>query len=96
MSDEQEAATPAPKPPSHVAYQVSRGKDGQSYFNRIGAAFEHKDGAGFDIRLSATPVDGRITLRTAEDRLASIKEGKQAGAAKGRDKLAQREPEPER
>lgn len=55
--------------PSHTAYTVREGKDEQSYFNRIGAAFEHKDRNGFNIQLSALPVDGRIMLRTHKARL---------------------------
>ncbi len=55
--------------PSHIAYQVREGKDGQGYFNRIGAAFAHKDKQGFDLRLDSVPVDGRVTLRTLKDRL---------------------------
>ena len=29
---------------------------------RIGAAFPHKDGTGFNVQLRALPVDGRIVL----------------------------------
>jgi len=63
---------------SHVAYQVSRGKDGQSYFNRIGAGFPHRDGYGMDVVLQSTPVDGRVTLRAVQMRLETMKEGKAA------------------
>lgn len=58
-----------PKRPSHIAYQVREGKEGQSYFNRVGSAFAHKDGEGFTVALDAVPVDGRITLRTPQERL---------------------------
>ena len=75
MSDEKENASGG-KMPSHVAYQVSRGKDGQSYFNRIGAGFPHRDGNGLDVVLQSIPVDGRVTLRTMQERLENLKEGK--------------------
>ena len=78
MSDDQENSGATSRTPSHIAYQVNKGREGQSYFNRIGAAFAHKDGAGIDVILSSTPVDGRITLRKAEDRLAGMKNGKSA------------------
>lgn len=66
--------TPSKKP-SHLAYQVSEGQDGKSYFNKVGAAFAHKDGQGYNVMLDATPVDGRLTLRTPQERLQAAKEG---------------------
>jgi hypothetical protein len=51
------------KTPSHVAYQV-RNREGQkAFWTRIGSAWLHSDGAGFQIQLDAVPIDGRITLR---------------------------------
>ena len=51
------------KAPSHVAYQV-RNNDGQKgIWPRIGGAWPHSDGQGFNIQLDALPIDGRITLR---------------------------------
>lgn len=55
--------------PSHLAYTVRQGKDGQAHFNRVGAMFPHKDGNGFDVQMDATPVDGRLTLRTLKERV---------------------------
>jgi len=56
------------KTPSHVAYQV-RDRDGQqSYWTRIGAAWQHADGKGFNIQIEAVPLDGRITLRVANEK----------------------------
>lgn len=60
--------------PSHYAYQVNEGQDGKSFFNRVGAAFAHKDGEGFNIVLDAVPVDGRITLRTPQERLQAMRD----------------------
>ena len=58
----------APKRPSFIAYHVREGEDQKAYSNRIGAAFAHKDGQGHDILLDATPVDGRVTIRTPQER----------------------------
>ena len=63
-----------PKGPSHIAYQVREGEDGASYFNRVGAAFAHKDGEGYNIVLESMPVDGRITLRTPQERLRDARD----------------------
>lgn len=63
----------APKRPSFGAFQVKEGPEGQSYFNRIGSAFAHKDGQGHTLQLDATPVDGRIVLRTPQERIAEAK-----------------------
>ncbi len=62
------------KEPAYVAYHVKEGSKGQSYFNKIGAAFEHKDGQGYNVVLDATPVNGRVTLRSAKERLNEMKE----------------------
>lgn len=61
------------KRPSYIAYQVSEGQNDKSYFNRIGAAFAHKDGEGHNIKLESTPVDGCITLRTPKERLEEMR-----------------------
>ena len=66
--------TAKPKSPSHIAYQVRESREGDSFFNRVGAAFPHKDGQGFNIELDAMPVDGRVTLRTPKERIEERKE----------------------
>ena len=63
--------------PSHIAYQV-RQTDDKSYFNNIGAAYEHKDGQGFNIQLDSVPVDGKVTLRSFEERLNRIQNSKES------------------
>jgi len=62
------------KQPSYHAFQVDNGQDGGSYFNKIGAAFEHKDGQGHTVDLKAMPVDGRIVLRTPQQRLQEMRD----------------------
>lgn len=58
----------ASKKPSHIAYQVRDAANGKGYWTRIGSAWAHADGQGFNIQLEAVPLDGRITLRIATDK----------------------------
>jgi hypothetical protein len=74
-----ENKTASAKPPSHIAYQVRETEEGKVYFNRVGSAFAHKDGKGFNLILDATPVDGRVTLRTPLERLAEPASTKERG-----------------
>jgi len=60
---------PGSKRPSHIAFHVRGGEDAKAYFNRIGSAFPHKDGEGYNILLDALPVDGKVVLRTPQERL---------------------------
>ena len=50
------------KPPSHIAWHVT-GSDKKKFWSRIGAAWSHKDGNGFNLKLETLPIDGRIVLR---------------------------------
>lgn len=68
MSTNRTNNAPASKSPSHVAYQVRDGKGGKSFWTRIGAAWAHGDGQGFNVQLESVPLDGRITLRVASDK----------------------------
>jgi hypothetical protein len=61
---------PASKTPSHIAYHVRNGKADGSFWTRIGSAWAHKDGNGFNIQLETLPIDGRITLRIASEKSA--------------------------
>lgn len=54
--------------PSHVAYQVRDGAADKSYWTRVGAAFPHGDGKGFNVVVDAMPLDGRITLREPSEK----------------------------
>jgi hypothetical protein len=51
------------KKPSHIAY-TTRQRGEKTYWNACGAAWAHKDGKGFRIKLDALPVGGVIELRT--------------------------------
>ncbi|MCL4853313.1 MAG: hypothetical protein KJZ78_18305 [Bryobacteraceae bacterium] len=48
--------------PTHGVFVVEGdGKD--AFWTRIGAAWAHRDGQGFNLRLSALPVSGRLVVR---------------------------------
>ncbi len=51
------------KKPSHIAY-TTRQSGEKTFWNACGAAWAHKDGKGFRIKLDAVPVNGVIELRT--------------------------------
>lgn len=56
---------PGLKRPLMLAYTVKAVGDGKkSIWSKIGAAWTHNDGQGYEIRMDAHPVDGRIVLRT--------------------------------
>jgi hypothetical protein len=56
------------KGPSHIAYHVRDREGGKGFFTRIGAAWQHRDGKGFNVQLDCVPLDGRITLRLVGDK----------------------------
>jgi hypothetical protein len=60
--------TASAKTPSHIAYQVRDREGGKGFFTRIGAAWQHKDGKGFNVQLDCVPLDGRISLRVASEK----------------------------
>lgn len=52
--------------PSHIVYVVKNAGE-MSFWNRIGVAWAHKDGKGFNADLDCLPIDGKITLRVATE-----------------------------
>lgn len=55
------------KAPTHIAYQVKDREGTKGFWTRIGAAWAHGDGQGFNIQIESVPLDGRITLRVATE-----------------------------
>ena len=50
--------------PNARAYTVRKGSSGsKDFWTRIGSAWLHKDGKGFNLQLEALPVDGRLVVR---------------------------------
>lgn len=58
----------ASKAPTHIAYHVRDVNDEKSFWTRIGSAWQHSDGHGFNIQIETVPLDGRIVLRSAADK----------------------------
>ena len=56
------------KLPTHVAYHVRDRAEGEAFWTRIGSAWEHADGKGFNIQIETVPLDGRIALRIPSDK----------------------------
>ncbi|WP_052249739.1 hypothetical protein [Tateyamaria sp. ANG-S1] len=69
MSNEHRSATkPVNNKPFLLGYTVTPIGDGQkSVWSKIAAAWAHKDGEGYEVRMDALPVDGRLVLRTVKD-----------------------------
>ena len=56
------------KLPSHDAYQVRNREGRKPFWTKIGSAWAHADGNGFNVQLECVPLDGRITLRVASEK----------------------------
>lgn len=58
------------KRPSHLVYVVTNyGEDNkESKWDAVGAAWEHKDGKGFNVELKLFPVSGKLTIRPRMDK----------------------------
>lgn len=68
----------APKGPDYIAFHVREGERGKSYWTRLGAAWAHRNGGGFNIQLDVMPVtgfDGRIVLRAPKAEEAAPEAG---------------------
>lgn len=60
------------KKPTHIAYYTRPGKEGdKAFWSACGAAWAHKDGKGFRLKLDAIPIGGVIELRVNEPKAAN-------------------------
>lgn len=66
-TNETTASSNNPKAPSHIVYQVRDREGKKGFWTRIGSAWAHGDGKGFNVQLEVVPLDGRITLRVASE-----------------------------
>lgn len=48
--------------PDYLAWHVTQ-KGDKAYWNKVGAAWKHKDERGFTLQLETCPINGRIVLR---------------------------------
>lgn len=67
MTEPQTTEGTSPKQPTHIAYHVRDREGGKGFWTRIGSAWPHADGKGFNIQIETVPLDGRITLRVVSD-----------------------------
>lgn len=51
-----------PSRPSHAVYVVE-GEGENAFWTKIGAAWMHEDGEGYNIQLTAIPLNGRLVVR---------------------------------
>lgn len=68
MSDTNTKESAPGKAPSHVVYHIRDREGGKGFWTRIGSAWAHTDGKGFNVQLDVVPLDGRITLRIASEK----------------------------
>ena len=54
--------TQALNAPDYLAWHVTNRSE-KSYWNKVGAAWAHKDGKGYTLQLETCPINGRIVLR---------------------------------
>jgi len=68
MTDSTETQTTTSNTPSHYAYTVRKREGDKGFWTRIGSAWTHNDGNGFNLQLETVPLDGRVTLRIASEK----------------------------
>ena len=51
---------------AYTVREFERGGKTESDWMRIGVAFPHDDGKGFNVSLHAVPIDGKVVLRLFE------------------------------
>jgi hypothetical protein len=54
------------KKPSHEAFVVT-GEGESAFWTKLGAAWPHDDGKGFNVELIALPVSGRLVIRERKE-----------------------------
>lgn len=59
--------------PAFDAYVVD-GDGKAAFWSKIGAAWPHEDGKGYNIQLTAIPVNGRIALRLPREKSAKAED----------------------
>ncbi len=65
--------------PDFIAYSVRDSRDGKGHWNKVGAAWEHRDGQGVDIKLESIPLDGHLILRELrEERIKTFENERQS------------------
>lgn len=52
--------------PSHGVFVVEN-EGPNAYWTRIGCAWAHRDGEGFNVQIAAIPLTGRLVIRTKKE-----------------------------
>jgi len=60
--------------PTHHVYVVE-GEGDKAFWTKIGAAWFHGDGDGLNVTLTATPLDGKMVIRTVKAESADTRKG---------------------
>ena len=68
MTESLQKQPSASKAPSHIAWHVRDRQSGDAIWTRIGSAWQHADGKGFNIQIETVPLDGRISLRIPSEK----------------------------
>lgn len=55
-----------PKAPDFIAWHVLQ-KGEKTFWNKVGACWQHKDKKGMTLQLEVVPINGRIVLRVPTD-----------------------------
>ncbi|TPK96603.1 hypothetical protein FJ934_08560 [Mesorhizobium sp. B2-4-12] len=53
--------------PSHGVY-VIEGEGEKAFWTKVGSAWAHGDGNGYNVQLSALPISGRLVLRVRSEK----------------------------
>jgi len=64
--NENQTNTQSQNAPDFLAWHVID-KGEKSFWNKVGAAWKHKDDKGFTIQLEVVPINGRIVMRRPMD-----------------------------
>ena len=76
MARENHTTNQATNAPDYLAWHVTQ-RGEKSYWNKVGAAWVHKDGKGYTLQLETCPINGRIVLRVPlEDAAETENEGR--------------------
>ena len=55
----------------YVVEDYTQGGEEKANWIRVGVAFENKDGKGFNVQLSALPINGKLVMRVHEAKTAA-------------------------
>ena len=52
----------------YTVTEYTKGREKKARWTRVGVAFAHEDGEGFNLHLDALPVDGKLVLRVPKEK----------------------------